>query len=95
VRSLRDGRRNPEEDYSHRETRALLRRETSKLPPKYRYILKACDLDDSSIKEVAHSLGLGLGAAKSRLFRARWSLSVAMKRSGAVRARVHSDGSRV
>jgi RNA polymerase sigma-70 factor (ECF subfamily) len=95
VRSLRDGRRNPEEDYSHRETRALLRREALKLPPKYRYILKACDLDDSSIKEVAQSLGLHLGAAKSRLFRARWSLSVAIKRSGAIRSSAITERQRV
>jgi len=95
VRCLQDGRRNPEEDYSHRETRALLRRETMNLPPKYRSILKACDLDDSSIKEVAHSLGLRLGAAKSRLFRARWSLSVAMKKSGAVRSKVCTERHRI
>lgn len=84
MRSLRDVRRNPEEDYSHREIRGLLRRETLKLHPKYRFILKACDLDDCSLEQVAQSLGMRLGAAKSRLHRARWSLSAAMKKSGAV-----------
>jgi RNA polymerase sigma-70 factor (ECF subfamily) len=84
MRSLRDVRRNPEEDYSHRELRGLLRREALKLPPKYRSILKACDLDDCDIKEAAGALGMHLGAAKSRLHRARWSLSAAMKNSGAV-----------
>jgi RNA polymerase sigma-70 factor (ECF subfamily) len=79
LRSLRDVRRNPEEDYSHRELRALLRREALKLHPKYRFILQACDLEDCSIKEVARSLGTQLGTAKSRLHRARWSLSAAMK----------------
>jgi DNA-directed RNA polymerase specialized sigma24 family protein len=83
-------RRNPEEDYSHRELRGLLRREALKLHPKYRFILKACDLDDCSIKEVAHSLGMHLGNAKSRLHRARWSLSAAMKKSGAVSTNIRT-----
>jgi len=84
MRGLRDVRRNPEEEYSHRELRGLLRREALKLHPKYRSILKACDFDDCSLKEVARARGMQLGAAKSRLFRARWSLSAALKRSGAV-----------
>jgi RNA polymerase sigma-70 factor (ECF subfamily) len=84
LRSLRDVRRNPEEDYSHRELRGLLRREALKLHPKYRSILKACDFDDCSLKEVARAQGMHFGAAKSRLHRARGILSVAMKRSGAV-----------
>ena len=84
IRSLPDLRRNPEEDYSHRELHGLLRREALKLHPKYRSILKACDLDDCSIKEVAQSLGVHLGTAKSQLHRARWRLSAAMKKSGAV-----------
>ena len=84
LKSLRDVRRNPEEDYSRRELRGLLRGEALKLHPKYRFILKACDLDGCSIKEVALSLGMHPGSAKSRLHRARWSLSAAMKRTGAV-----------
>jgi RNA polymerase sigma-70 factor (ECF subfamily) len=84
MRSLRDVRRNPEEDYSHRELRGLLRREAVKLHPKYRFILKACDLDECSIEEVARLQGMHLGAARSRLHRARRSLSAALKKSGAV-----------
>lgn len=86
MRSLRDVRRNPEEYYSHRELHSLLRRETLKLPPKFRSILEACDLDDCSIKQVAHSLGLRVATVKSRLYRARMSLSKAMKKAGVVRA---------
>ncbi len=93
MRSLRDVRRNPEEDYSHRELRGLLRREALKLHPKYRFIWEACDLDDCSIKEVAGVLGMHPAAAKSRLQRARWTLSAAMKKSGAavtnIRTRRH------
>lgn len=91
LRSLQDARRNPEEDYSHRETRHLLQREAMKLPPQYRFILTACDLDGYSIKDVAQALGLHLGAAKSRLRRARWCLSAAMEKSGATRPRVRTD----
>jgi len=84
IRSLRDVRRNPEEDYSHRELRDLLRREALKLHPKYRFIWKACDLNDRSIKEVAGALGMHPAATKSRLQRARWRLSAAMKKSTTV-----------
>jgi len=90
MESLRDARRNPEEDYSHRELHGLLRREALKLRPKYRFILKACDLDECSIDEVARSLGMRIGAAKSRLHRARVSLSAGMKRSRAVGANVRT-----
>jgi len=84
MKGLRDVRRNPEEDYAHRELHSMLRREALKLHPKYRFILKACDLDNCPIEEVARSQGMHLGAAKSRLYRARLSLSAAMKRSSAV-----------
>jgi RNA polymerase sigma-70 factor (ECF subfamily) len=88
IASLRDLRRNPEEDYCHRELHGLLRREALKLHPKYRFILKACDFDDCSIKQVAHSLGMDLGTAKSRLHRARKGLSAALKKSGAVDTKI-------
>jgi RNA polymerase sigma-70 factor (ECF subfamily) len=84
LRSLREVRRNPEEDYSHREICRLLRHEALKLPPKDRFIWKACDLDDNSIKKVAGALGMNPAAAKSRLGRARVRLSAAMKKTGAV-----------
>jgi RNA polymerase sigma factor (sigma-70 family) len=88
MRSLRDAGRNPEEEYSHRELRGLLRHEALKLPPKYRFILKACDLDECSLEEVARLQGIHLGAAKSRLHRARLCLSAGMKRSRAVGANI-------
>jgi RNA polymerase sigma-70 factor (ECF subfamily) len=81
-------RRNPEEYYAHRELRNLLRREALKLPPKYRCILEACDLDDCSISQIAQSLGIRVATVKSRLHRARASLSKAMKKSGAVSANI-------
>jgi RNA polymerase sigma-70 factor (ECF subfamily) len=82
--SLPDVRRNPEEDFSRSELRGLLRRKALNLPTKYRIILKACDLDECSIEEVARLHGIHVGTAKSRLHRARWKLSEAMTKSGAV-----------
>ncbi len=90
MRSLRDVGRNPEEEYSHRELRGLLRHEALKLPLKYRFILKACDLDECSLEEVARLQGIHLGAAKSRLYRARLCLSARMKRSRAVGANIRN-----
>jgi RNA polymerase sigma-70 factor (ECF subfamily) len=95
TRSLRDVRRNPEEDFSHRELRGLLRREALKLHPKYRFILMACDLDECSIEDVARLQRMHLAAAKSRLHRARRSLSTAMKKSGAVGVKIPAKRHRV
>lgn len=81
--SLRDVRPNPEDQYSRRELRSLLRREIGKLHPKYRFILQACDLNDCSIEQAAQTMGITLGAAKSRLYRARLGLRTASRRYGA------------
>jgi RNA polymerase sigma-70 factor (ECF subfamily) len=82
-RSLRDVRPNPEDQYSRRELRGLLRREIGKLHPKYRFILQACDLHECSIEQAAQTMGITLGAAKSRLYRARLGLRTASRRYGA------------
>jgi RNA polymerase sigma-70 factor (ECF subfamily) len=95
MKSLSDVRRNPEEECSHSELHSLLRREALKLPPKYRFILMACDFDECSIEEVARLQGMHLGAAKSRLHRARWSLSAAMKKSGAAGKHIRAERHRV
>ena len=90
LKSLWEVRRNPEEDYSHREIRRLLRHEALKLPPKDRFIWKACDLDENSIKKVAGALGMNPAAAKSRLGRARARLSTAMKKTGAAGTKIRT-----
>jgi RNA polymerase sigma-70 factor (ECF subfamily) len=79
ITSLREVRWNPEEEYSQRERHSLLRSGVMKLRPKDRFILNACDLNECSIEEYARSQGIQPGAAKSRLLRARWRLSAAMK----------------
>jgi RNA polymerase sigma-70 factor (ECF subfamily) len=72
---LPDHRPNPEQVYMRRELRTLLRREVSKQHPKYRSILRACDLNDRPIDEAAQELGISRTAAKSRLHRARHMLA--------------------
>ena len=89
-RSLQDLRLNPEERYLHCELRALLRREIRKLHPKYRFILQACDLDECPVEQAAQSLGMSYATAKSRLRRARQSLSAALQRRTAVHSELHA-----
>jgi RNA polymerase sigma-70 factor, ECF subfamily len=72
---LPDHRPTPEQEYIRRELRSLLRHEVSKQHPKYRTILRTCDLNDRSIDEAAHELGISRTAAKSRLHRARKMLT--------------------
>jgi RNA polymerase sigma-70 factor (ECF subfamily) len=82
-KSLRDFRPNPEDQYSRRELRSLLRREIGKLHPKYRFILQACDLNECSIEQAAQTMGITHSAAKSRLHRARRGLRSTLRRYGA------------
>lgn len=94
-RSLRDVRPTPEDYCSRHELHGLLRSEVRKLHPKYRIFLQACVFNQCSIKQVAHSLGMGVGSAKSRLHRAKWNLSAAMEKSGAVDTRFTTERHRI
>jgi DNA-directed RNA polymerase specialized sigma24 family protein len=82
---LPDRRPNPEQEYLHRELRILLRREVLRQHRKYRFVLQSCDLDGSSIEEVARVMGITYSAARSRLLRARRKLSDTLRRYGATR----------
>lgn len=85
-----DVRQNPEQEYLRQERRSVLRREMLKLHPKDRLVLQACVCDESSIEQVAQSLGITASAVKSRLYRARHNLSAAMRRSGAACAHANT-----
>ena len=82
---LPDSRPNPEQEYLHRELRILFRRGVLRQHRKYRFILQAFDVDESSIEEVAQVLGITHAAVKSRLHRARRMLSSVLRRYGAQR----------
>jgi RNA polymerase sigma-70 factor (ECF subfamily) len=90
-RTLRDMRPSPEDQYSRRELRGLLRHEIGKLHPNYRFILQACDLYGCSIAQTAETLGITLAAARSRLHRARRGLRTALGRHGARRSFMRGD----
>ena len=92
IANLSDVRPNPEQTYVQQELRSVLRREILRLHPRYRLVLQACVLDESPIEQVARSLGITPGAAKSRLHRARHSLSAALRRPVAACARVNIAG---
>ncbi len=88
--SLPDRRPNPEQEYLRQEFRILLHRAISTQHRKYRLILQACDLDESSIEEAARIMGITRAAAKSRLFRARRRLSGDLRKYGTTRAYLDS-----
>jgi RNA polymerase sigma-70 factor (ECF subfamily) len=92
IKRLQDVRRNPEQTHLYNELRRVLQREIQRLHPKYRLVLQAYVFDESSIEQVAHSLGITPSAAKSRLHRGRRSLSAALRSSGSGCARVYSKG---
>ena len=59
------------EQMIHREQLALLRRELAFIGSEYRHIVVAHYIEDRSIREIAASLFLSVGAVKQRLYRAR------------------------
>lgn len=79
---LRDTRPTPEQECLDRELRDMVRRAIEKLPRPYRAILQTRSLDQCSIEEIAHELGITDAAVKSRLRRARLTLSKALGRRG-------------
>jgi RNA polymerase sigma-70 factor (ECF subfamily) len=78
---LCDDQPTPEQECLRQERRDILRREMLKLHPKYRFILHARDIDESSIEEIARVLGITHRAAKSRLHRARVMLCGSLERN--------------
>lgn len=78
--SLPDLHQNPEDAYLSKEHRILLERAISKQHPKFRLMLRWCDLDEIPIEQVARKLGITDAAAKSRLFRARRMLEKTAQR---------------
>lgn len=78
-----DSRPNPEQECFRWEFRILRRRAISRQHRKYRFILQACVLDESSIEEAARVLCITHAAAKSQLYWAKRQLSGALRRYSA------------
>jgi RNA polymerase sigma factor (sigma-70 family) len=68
--------------HSQADLRAVLDRELSRLPEKYRILILLCDLEDRSRKEVARQLAIPEGTVAGRLARARVLLARRLARQG-------------
>jgi RNA polymerase sigma-70 factor (ECF subfamily) len=80
AQTLPDRHMGPAEEFEVKEARGQLRRQAEKLPPKYRSILQACVLDEDTLEHAALDQGISLGAARTRLQRARMKLMNSIKR---------------
>lgn len=72
---LPDIRRNPEQEYMRNEARFMVQSAVARQHPNFRYVLRACCIEEMSVEDAACTLGISLPAAKSRLFRARKMLT--------------------
>jgi RNA polymerase sigma-70 factor, ECF subfamily len=71
--SVEDGP-SPEEQYSHAEQQAILRRRMRTLRPTVRRALELQAFEDRSLTETAGAMGLSIPATKSRIFHAKAGL---------------------
>lgn len=76
---LADEKTDVEGSWFHNEDLRLLRRELSFITSAYRNIIVAYYIEDKSIRDIGHMLGLPDGTVKSKLFRAREMLKEGMK----------------
>jgi RNA polymerase sigma-70 factor, ECF subfamily len=70
----------PERSYAREETERFLLFAINQLTPGVRTAIQLCDLDERSLKESAHMMGLSVGAVKSRVLRGRRELRKTLKR---------------
>ena len=76
-----DRRPNPEDHYIQCESHERLQIAVSRLPKNYRRAFEVFHQFDGSIKEAAEEAGISIGAAKSRLLRARKKVRDSLRRS--------------
>ena len=77
---LRDERQSPEQILGRAEVAAVLKDEIRRTPPLLRSVFLLRDVQQLPMPEVAHTLGISVAAAKSRLLRARAELRNRMRR---------------
>jgi RNA polymerase sigma-70 factor, ECF subfamily len=82
-----DVRHNPEEEVMQRELLAFLRTVLLRQSPTHQIVLDRCAFDAVRIADMASSLGLTIGSAKSSLYRARRKLSNSFERRGLIKRR--------
>jgi RNA polymerase sigma factor (sigma-70 family) len=79
---------NPEESYAERERAKILRSLVSTLRPRIRTAIEIRHLQDCSLKETSHRLGISQAATKGRLFHARAALRKSWSKRGRGEGRV-------
>lgn len=77
-----DTRPNPEQNASGRELLSILRTVLRRQPRAQQVLVEECVFNEERIGDVASSLGLTIGSAKSRLFRTRRRVSESFERRG-------------
>jgi RNA polymerase sigma-70 factor (ECF subfamily) len=77
---IADPSANPERSYARVETEQFLFFAINQLTPGVRMAIQLCDLDEHSLKESAHLMGLSVTAVKSRVSRGRRELRKTLKR---------------
>lgn len=80
IAQIRSTCANPEQQFGKREILCALRIEIRRIPPLFRQMLLLGELEELPMRELAAKLGISLGAAKSRLARARGELRQRMLR---------------
>lgn len=78
---LRDGRVNPEDGYSQVETKCMVVAALGGLGKSKRQIVEMCLIDEMPYLEVAAKLNITLSSVKSRMFRCRRDLRIALAAS--------------
>lgn len=77
----------PDQWLARVETGQTVRNAIAELPAKYRQIIVLRDLKQLSVRETAQSMQIGVPLVKTRLFRARAKLSVALQKNGQQKSR--------
>jgi DNA-directed RNA polymerase specialized sigma24 family protein len=82
-----DGRLNPEQETMQQELRAILQAVLLRQSQTHQTILEQCVFNEARIGEVASSLGVTIGSAKSSLYRARRRVFDSFLKRGIVKRR--------
>jgi len=82
-----DARRNPEQEIVQQELRAILQTVLLRQSRSHQTILEQCVFNEARIGDVASTLGLTLGSAKSSLYRARRRVVASFLKRGIAKRR--------
>jgi RNA polymerase sigma factor (sigma-70 family) len=78
---VKDGERDPEEEFVRGQKEELMREVVDKLKPRYKELVELRYFKELSYEEIAEQLDLPLGTVKAQLFRAREFLAQMLRHS--------------